>query len=204
MINIFNNDTHMVSVIHDFMTQHECDNILQYSLPKMEPSMVVSSDGKGQKHHARTGSNTWLQHNTNDVILNVATRLSETVRMPLENAEPFQVVHYGEGQEYNYHYDSFEKNDAHYNEKYVSPQGGQRLVTALGYLRDVPKGGETGFKRLGVNVQPKQGTVVIWYNVEPGTTKRELLSEHAGLPVLEGEKYAFNLWFRESKYGEAL
>ena len=66
----------------------------------------------------------------------------------------------------------------------------------------MPKGGETGFNRLGVNVQPKQGTVVIWYNVEPDTNKREILSQHAGLPVLEGEKYAFNLWFRESKFGE--
>tara|TARA_Y200000002_G_scaffold378098_1_gene384830 strand:- start:336 stop:950 length:615 start_codon:yes stop_codon:yes gene_type:complete len=204
MINIHYNDMHMVSVIPDFMTQHECDHILQHSLQTMQPSKVVSDDGEGQKHKGRTGSNTWLPHNTNDVILNVAQRLSDTVRMPLENAEPFQVVHYEVGQEYDYHWDSFDKSDESYNEKYVSQQGGQRIITALGYLRDVPKGGETGFNRLGVNVQPKQGTVVIWYNVEPDTTKRELLSQHAGLPVLEGEKYAFNLWFRESKFGESL
>ena len=202
MINIHYNDMHMVSVIPDFMTQHECEHILQHSLQTMQPSMVISNDGEGQKHTSRTGSNTWLPHNTNDVILNVAQRLSDTVRMPLENAEPFQVVHYEVGQEYDYHWDSFDKSDDTYNEKYVSQQGGQRIITALGYLRDVPKGGETGFNRLGVNVQPKQGTVVIWYNVEPDTTKRELLSQHAGLPVLEGEKYAFNLWFRESKFGE--
>ena len=204
MINIHYNDMHMVSVIPDFMTQHECDHILQHSLQTMQPSKVVSDDGEGQKHKGRTGSNTWLPHNTNNVILNVAQRLSDTVRMPLENAEPFQVVHYEVGQEYDYHWDSFDKSDESYNEKYVSQQGGQRIITALGYLRDVPKGGETGFNRLGVNVQPKQGTVVIWYNVEPDTTKRELLSQHAGLPVLEGEKYAFNLWFRESKFGESL
>jgi len=204
MINIHYNDMHMVSVIPDFMTQHECDHILQHSLQTMQPSKVVSDDGQGQKHKGRTGSNTWLPHNTNDVILNVAQRLSDTVRMPLENAEPFQVVHYEVGQEYDYHWDSFDKSDESYNEQYVSQQGGQRIITALGYLRDVPKGGETGFNRLGVNVQPKQGTVVIWYNVEPDTTKRELLSQHAGLPVLEGEKYAFNLWFRESKFGESL
>ena len=179
MINIHYNDMHMVSVIPDFMTQHECDHILQHSLQTMQPSKVVSDDGEGQKHKGRTGSNTWLPHNTNDVILNVAQRLSDTVRMPLENAEPFQVVHYEVGQEYDYHWDSFDKSDESYNEKYVSQQGGQRIITALGYLRDVPKGGETGFNRLGVNVQPKQGTVVIWYNVEPDTTKRELLSQHA-------------------------
>ena len=201
MINIMNNDVHMLSIIHDFLTEHECEHILQHSLQTMKPSSVVSDDGEGMSHKGRTVSNSWLPHNTNDVILNVAQIISDTVRIPLENAEPFQVVHYGVGQEYDYHWDSFDESDEQYNEKYLE-NGGQRLVTALGYLRDVPKGGETGFNRLGVNVQPKQGTVVIWYNVEPDTNKREILSQHAGLPVLEGEKYAFNLWFRESKFGE--
>jgi len=201
MINIHNNDTHMLSIIHDFMTEHECEHILQHSLASLELSDVASKDGKGMKHAGRTGSNTWLPHHTNDVILGVANRISDTVRIPLENAEPFQVVHYKEGQEYKYHWDSFDESDEEHNDLYVG-QSGQRIITVLGYLRDVPKGGETGFNRLGINVQPKRGTIVIWYNVEPDTNKREILSQHAGLPVLEGEKYAFNLWFRENRFGE--
>ena len=203
MINISNNDTHMISIVHDFMTEYECEHILQHSLASLESSKVASPDGKGMEHEGRTGSNTWLPHHTNDVILGVANRISDTVRMPLENAEPFQVVHYKEGQEYDYHWDSFDENDEGYNDLYMG-QMGQRMITVLGYLRDVPKGGETGFNRLGVQVQPKRGTIVIWYNVEPDTNKREILSQHAGLPVLEGEKYAFNLWFRENKFGESL
>ena len=74
------------------------------------------------------------------------------------------------------------------------------MITVLGYLRDVPKGGETGFNHLGVNIQPRRGSVIVWWNVEPNTTKREIKSQHAGLPVLEGEKYAFNLWFRENEF----
>ena len=38
------------------------------------------------------------------------------------------------------------------------------------------------------------------YNVLPGTTKVHPLSLHAGRPVTGGEKYAFNLWFRENKF----
>lgn len=201
MINIHNNDTHMMSIVHDFMTEHECEHILQHSLASLELSDVASKDGKDMKHAGRTGSNTWLPHHTNDVILGVANRISDTVRIPLENAEPFQVVHYKEGQEYKYHWDSFDESDEEHNDLYVG-QSGQRIITVLGYLRDVPKGGETGFNRLGINVQPKRGTIVIWYNVEPDTNKREILSQHAGLPVLEGEKYAFNLWFRENRFGE--
>ena len=159
MINIYHNDVHRISIVHDFISHEECEEILLHSWQNLEPSSVVSEDGKGQKHEGRTGSNTWLSHDASPVILGVAERISQMVRMPLENAEPFQIVHYDVGQKYDYHFDSFDKDDVHHNDKYVKT-GGQRLLTVLGYLRDVPKGGETGFNRLGLNVQPKMGSII--------------------------------------------
>ena len=199
MIHIYDNDRQMVAVVHDFISEEECEEILAHTWQNMKRSKVASKDGKGQKHDKRTGSNTWLKHDASPIIKGVADRISEMVRMPLDNAEPFQVVHYKVGQEYNYHYDSFDESDIGFNEEYTK-NGGQRLITVLGYLRDVPKGGETGFNRLGVNIQPRRGSIIVWWNVEPNTTKREIKSLHAGLPVLEGEKYAFNLWFREKEF----
>ena len=199
MIHIYDNDKQMIAVVHDFISQEECEEILAYSWQNMERSTVASKDGKGQKHDKRTGSNTWLQHNASPMIQGVADRISQMVRMPLKNAEPFQVVHYKENEEYDYHWDSFDESDDVATEEYTK-NGGQRLITVLGYLRDVPKGGETGFNHLGVNIQPRRGSVIVWWNVEPNTTKREIKSQHAGLPVLEGEKYAFNLWFREREF----
>ncbi len=199
MIHIYDNDKQMVAVVHDFISEEECEEILAHTWQNMKRSKVASKDGKGQKHDKRTGSNTWLKHDASPIINGVADRISEMVRMPLDNAEPFQVVHYKVGQEYNYHYDSFDESDIGFNEEYTK-NGGQRLITVLGYLRDVPKGGETGFSRLGVNIQPRRGSIIVWWNVEPNTTKREIKSLHAGLPVLEGEKYAFNLWFREKEF----
>ena len=199
MIHIYDNDKQMIAVVHDFVSQEECEEILAHSWQNMERSTVASKDGKGQKHDKRTGSNTWLQHNASPMIQGVADRISQMVRMPLKNAEPFQVVHYKENEEYDYHWDSFDESDDVATEEYTK-NGGQRLITVLGYLRDVPKGGETGFNHLGVNIQPRRGSVIVWWNVEPNTTKREIKSQHAGLPVLEGEKYAFNLWFREREF----
>ena len=204
MINIFLGNRHLIRVLPNFVTDQECDHILLKSLPTLAASNVVSNDGMGMKHEGRTGSNTWLPTNTDSTIQEVADRLSEAVGIPLENSEDFQVVHYTVGQQYDYHFDSFNKDeDPQFNDSYM--EGGQRIMTALGFLNDVPKGGETGFRRLGINFQPKKGTVIIWYNVKTQTTKgepleREPLSEHAGLPVLEGQKYAFNLWFRENKF----
>tara|TARA_B100000925_G_scaffold67913_1_gene46687 strand:- start:524 stop:1129 length:606 start_codon:yes stop_codon:yes gene_type:complete len=199
MIHIYDNDKQMIAVVHDFVSEEECEEILAHTWQNMEKSSVASKDGKGQTHSGRTGSNTWLQHDASPLIQGVADRISQMVRMPLDNAEPFQVVHYTENQEYGYHYDSFDEGDDVDYEGYTK-NGGQRLITVLGYLRDVPKGGETGFNHLGVNIQPRRGSVIVWWNVEPNTTKREIKSQHAGLPVLEGEKYAFNLWFREKEF----
>ena len=199
MMHIYDNDKQMIAVVHDFISQEECEEILAYSWQNMERSTVASKDGKGQKHDKRTGSNTWLQHDASPIIKGVADRISQMVRMPLKNAEPFQVVYYKENEEYDYHWDSFDESDDVATEEYTK-NGGQRLITVLGYLRDVPKGGETGFNHLGVNIQPRRGSVIVWWNVEPNTTKREIKSQHAGLPVLEGEKYAFNLWFRENEF----
>ena len=199
MIHIYDNDKQMIAVVHDFISQEECEEILAYSWQNMERSTVASKDGKGQKHDKRTGSNTWLQHDASPIIKGVADRISQMVRMPLKNAEPFQVVYYKENEEYDYHWDSFDESDDVATEEYTK-NGGQRLITVLGYLRDVPKGGETGFNHLGVNIQPRRGSVSVWWNVEPNTTKIEIKSQHAGLPVLEGEKYAFNLWFRENEF----
>ena len=199
MIHIYDNDKQMIAVVHDFISQEECEEILAYSWQNMERSTVASKDGKGQKHDKRTGSNTWLQHDASPMIKGVADRISQMVRMPLKNAEPFQVVYYKKNEEYDYHWDSFDESDDVATEEYTK-NGGQRLITVLGYLRDVPKGGETGFNHLGVNIQPRRGSVIVWWNVEPNTTKREIKSQHAGLPVLEGEKYAFNLWFRENEF----
>ena len=199
MIHIYDNDKQMIAVVHNFVSEEECEEILAYSWQNMKRSKVASKDGKGQKHSKRTGSNTWLQHDASPIIQGVADRISQMVRMPLKNAEPFQVVYYKENEEYDYHWDSFDESDDVATEEYMK-NGGQRLITVLGYLRDVPKGGETSFNHLGVNIQPRRGSVIVWWNVEPNTTKREIKSQHAGLPVLEGEKYAFNLWFRENEF----
>ena len=199
MIHIYDNDKQMIAVVHEFITQDECEEILAHSWQNMKDSTVASKDGKGTKHSKRTGSNTWLSHDASPIIKGVAERISQMVRMPLKNAEPFQVVHYEENQEYDYHWDSFDESDDVDTDSYMK-NGGQRLITVLGYLRDVPKGGETGFNHLGVNIQPRRGSVIVWWNVEPNTTKREIKSQHAGLLVLEGEKYAFNLWFREKEF----
>jgi hypothetical protein len=75
--------------------------------------------------------------------------------------------------------------------------GGQRMKTALVYLNNVDEGGGTRFTKLNKEVNAEKGKLLVFHNVHDGTHNKHELSEHAGMPVIQGEKWAFNLWFRE-------
>ena len=66
-------------------------------------------------------------------------------------------------------------------------------------MNDVEEGGATEFRDLNISIPPKKELVGL-ENILPGTTKVHPASLHAGRPVTKGEKYAFNLWFRENKF----
>ena len=74
------------------------------------------------------------------------------------------------------------------------------MITALVYLNDVEEGGHTSFANLKIDVAPDKKKLLVFHNCYPGTTKRHANSLHAGTPPTKGEKYAFNLWFREQKF----
>ena len=75
--------------------------------------------------------------------------------------------------------------------------GGQRLLTALVYLNTPEEGGSTAFPRMKTEVKAENGKLLVFENVYKNTVNKHHLSEHAGMPVIKGEKYIFNLWFRE-------
>ena len=74
--------------------------------------------------------------------------------------------------------------------------GRAKVITVLGYLNDVRVGGGTNFSKLDITVNPKPGRVVIFHNTNENILGPHPKSLHAGMPVLDGEKWAFNVWFR--------
>lgn len=48
MINVMKNDRVMLSVIHDFLTDEECEEILTWSWQDLKKATVSSKDGQGQ------------------------------------------------------------------------------------------------------------------------------------------------------------
>jgi hypothetical protein len=70
-------------------------------------------------------------------------------------------------------------------------------LTALLYLNDVQEGGGTRLSKLNIEVTAKKGKLLVFRNVYEGGHFKHEKSEHAGMPVKKGEKYAVNLWFKE-------
>ena len=186
-------------VVNNFLSNDECDAFIQASQGRLKPSTVISPD-KHVQHSSRTSENCWIEHNANDIVHEVSKRFSILVQMPIRNAEQYQLVYYKKGAQYKPHFDSFDY-DTDDGKKNWKP-GGQRMVTVLAYLNDVEEGGGTGFPEIGVTIKAKKGDVVVFHNTLPATptTTRPMVhprSLHGGMPVIKGEKWMVNLWFRE-------
>ena len=187
-------------VVSDFLSNDECDAFIQASKGKLKPSTVIGSDEHIQ-HESRTSENCWIQHDANEIVHEVSKRLSILVQMPIRNAEQYQLVYYKKGTEYKPHFDSFDY-ETEDGKKNWEP-GGQRLVTVLAYLNDVQEGGGTEFPEMGVTINAKKGNVAVFHNTLPLTpttnhSKVHPRSLHGGMPVIKGEKWMVNLWFREN------
>ena len=185
-----------VATYNNILSDKECQHFIDISRDSLKRSLV-SSDTKGFVSGGRTGSNTWIRHNHDEITKKVGERIAKIVGMPLENAEAFQVIYYGITQEYRKHYDSW-VHDGSEKTRRCMALGGARMKTALCYLNHVSKGGGTKMTKLDITVPAEKGKLLVFHNTVSDTDHtRHELSEHAGLPVEEGEKFAFNLWFKE-------
>ena len=191
------NDAPLVCVFEDFLSESEIEHLLVAAEPKLEKALV-SSEKSGVLSPGRSGSNCWIPHGYDAVIEKLSLRIAEIVGNSLEYAESLQVVHYGENEQYAPHYDAWDK-DTERGQRCMA-KGGQRMVTCLLYLNDVEEGGGTSFPNLDMEIRAKKGRMVLFHNCQEGSTICHPDSLHGGMPVLKGEKWACNLWFRELPY----
>lgn len=183
-----------VYTIDKFLSPEECRHIIDYARQEHMDRAKVSGKDEGVVTDARTNSVLWVTHYADEVFTAVARRTASLIGIPLSHAESFQVIHYLPGAEYRGHFDAFDPTTDTGKRNWTC--GGQRLVTALCYLNTVQKGGDTRFTKLKMSVPAEEGKLLVFHNTEHGTIRRHPNSVHAGMPVEQGEKWAFNLWFR--------
>lgn len=187
----------LVTVVDDFVTEAERNHIIKLGQRGLGAARV-STIGENAYSDKRTGSVAWVRHDQTPIIRNLVRRVSDVVGIPVAHAESLQVIHYGVTEEYKAHFDAYDITTE--KGRLRTAKGGQRLVTALMYLNEVESGGGTGFPKLKLEVEPVPGRMVLFHNIVSKGTNRHKKSLHGGLPVIAGEKWACNLWFREHPY----
>ncbi len=193
-----------VAVIDDFFDADLANHLIESGKAKLARASVVNTKGGNMISDHRTNSAVPLDQWSDPRMTELATRLSTLLRLPPENAEPSQLLHYVKAQEYHPHSDAFVA-DTGGIEQLV--RGGQRLFTTICYLNDVDSGGETEFPKLKIKVSPRLGRVLIFGNTRLGTAEVHPHSIHAGRPLggeddgeYAGEKWALTHWWRQLAY----
>ena len=185
-----------VVLITNFLSNDECEALIQSSLSRLTPSTVVNLQAGGRmSHDGRTSEGMAFKISETEVIKAIESRISELINLPIENGEGIQVLHYQIGAEYRPHYDYFPESQL--GSKEFLEQGGQRVATLIMYLNDVDAGGETVFPELSLSVAPKKGSALYFsYTNSLGQVDDKTL--HGGAPVVKGEKWIATKWIRKN------
>lgn len=199
-------------VYHNFLTDEECDYLIDLAKPSMKKSTVVDSEtGKSRDSRVRTSFGTFLARGRDKTIRNIEKRIADFTFIPADHGEGLQILHYEVGQKYEPHYDYF-------LDDFNTVNGGQRMATLLMYLSDVEEGGETVFPaakgnissvpwwnelsdcgKKGLSVKAKRGDALLFWSMKPDATL-DSSSLHGGCPVIKGNKWSSTKWMRVNEY----
>jgi len=183
--------------IDDFLSNEECDKLMNMAKPKLEDSLVYGGEKDLKENVHRTSKQAWIYNNEDKLVDDISNRVAKHTNLPVANQEPLQIVNYGVGGFFNPHYDPCVGEDK-FCER-MNGKSGKRHCTVLIYLNDVEEGGQTCFTKLNKCIEPKKGKAVIFYSTE-NDDKLIDTSEHAAMPVKKGEKWVCNKWVHLKEY----
>lgn len=191
----------LVATMDGFLSEKECKTLIELGRGRLERATLDSDVGHGMVSERRTNANCALDPAQCPQILPYLMKLGILLRIPMQHAEGFMLLHYVIAQEFKPHSDGIALNTDPERRAQSERNGGQRLYSTLIYLNDVEGGGGTGFPELGLSVAPAPGRLLVFGNTMAGSNDVTDLSMHAGEPVTAGEKWAVIAWWRENPRG---
>jgi prolyl 4-hydroxylase len=172
----------------DLLSRQECEALMEAIDHQLVPSTVTHGDS-----NYRTSRTCHLPGADADLARRIDQRLAGLFAVDPRLSEPLQGQHYLTGQYFKEHTDWFAPGTEEFT-THTNP-GGQRTWTVMIYLNNVPRGGQTCFKRLGRCFTPVQGLALAWNNLMADGTPNPF-TLHEAMPVDEGSKYVITKWFR--------
>jgi prolyl 4-hydroxylase len=186
--------------IENILTNNECDELINISKNiGLEQSNVLKSQGEQLNLSDRISEQLWLPNNHNNIIKKLSDYNMTLTKLPYENQENIQIVHYYEGGLFKLHADGCVYDKKTCDVIANRNNSGQRKSTLLVYLNDNFEAGETEFPSLNIKIIPKKGKGIFFYNVD-SYEKILYHSYHKGNPVVNGEKWIATIWTHVNKF----
>jgi prolyl 4-hydroxylase len=175
------------------------DALIALATPLVQRSQIVDArTGEVRADPMRSSSHATLGPRHHDHVLEAIEQcIARVSGVSALNGEFVQVLRYRKGEEFRPHVDYFNDGaDAAYRSL---ADGGQRAQTVLIYLNDGYTGGTTRFPKLQLDIQGRRGDILHFHNLDAdGAGHRDSL--HAGMPVIDGEKWLLSKWIRSDRY----
>ncbi|XP_048020739.1 prolyl 4-hydroxylase subunit alpha-2-like [Megalobrama amblycephala] len=163
---------------HDIISDREIEFLKNISIPQLSRSRIRHLGVS----NIRTSQSVFLEED-NTVLARISQNIADITGLSMESSEYLHVQNYGIGGRFDPHYDAWDVENG-------------RIATFLIYMSDVEIGGATVFPKVGVALKPKKGSAVFWYNLQKnGRVHND--TQHAGCPVLVGNKWVANKWIHE-------
>lgn len=181
-----------ISVFPDFLSDVECDHLIDLVEGYWTPSLVGNKESQDQDSWGRAGEydNSATDYRTSwscflrwcqtSVVERMEQRVADIGKLWLpvdvSQVERMNMVRYAPGERFRVHHD-----------------GKFRPITVFIYLNDLPENDEGGtyFPILGYSFKPRKGTAIMWRNnSNDGSEDSRMI--HAGEPPLTGIKYGVN------------
>lgn len=179
-------DSPDATVFPSLFSDAECDFLMEVALPLLQPSKVVDPvTGKLSANPVRTSDAAAFSLVVESPAIHaLCARLAKASGTDAKQGEPLQILRYLPGQEYRPHFDALGSTE------------NQRVLTFLVYLNDGYEGGETRFMKSGLNVNGRKGDALLFRNADD-SGRPDPNSQHAGEPVMAGEKFIASRWIRQ-------
>ena len=86
---------------HNFLSDAECDHLINLAEGRLKKSTVVDSKTGGSvDSQVRTSSGTFLATHEDEFVARIEKRLAHITMIPEENGEALQILKYINGQKY--------------------------------------------------------------------------------------------------------
>ena len=188
-------ETPRVVLYDKFLSDGEIARLLELSKDLWKPSTVVeNTTGESVVDGWRTGDMVYLNTIKDPLLDKIKEQTGAMLKVRPVQAEGLQLVRYGVGNQYKVHHDWFDPSLPGPMKSLL--QGGQRIRSAIVCLKAAEEGGETEFPNLMIKVKLEPGQAVVFENLDH-EYKTTTLTDHAGLPVIKGEKVIMPIWIRE-------